>query len=94
MVLLLFLGGAVVGTVSLAVAAWRAGFPRVPAVLLALFQFVDLGLPGHTGTVVAHTVLLVALAWFATYLWADTSGETQDGAVVGEVDAGRRRVAG
>ena len=42
-VLLLFLGGAVVGTVSLAVAAWRAGFPRAPAVMLALFQFVDLG---------------------------------------------------
>jgi hypothetical protein len=68
-VLLLFLGGALVGTVSLAVAAWRADFPRVPAVLLALFQLVDLAAPGHAGTVLAHTLLLVALAWFATYLW-------------------------
>ena len=48
LVLVLFLGGAIVGTISLAVAAWRSGFPRVPAVLLALFQFVDLAAPGHS----------------------------------------------
>ncbi len=94
LVLLLFLGGALVGLISLAVAAWRSGFPRVPAVLLALFQFVDLALPGHYGTVLSHTVLLVALAWFATHLWAEPSGQPEDGAVVGEVDAGSRRVAG
>jgi hypothetical protein len=76
LVLLLFLGGAVVGTVSLAVATWRAGLPKVAAVLLGVFQFVDLALPGHLGTVLSHTVLLVALAWFATHLW--TAGETAE----------------
>jgi hypothetical protein len=92
-VLVLFLGGALVGTVSLAVATWRAGLPKVAAVMLGVFQLVDLALPGHLGTVLSHTLLLVALGWFATYLWADSSGETEDGAVVGQVDAGSRRVA-
>jgi hypothetical protein len=92
-VLLLFLGGAVVGTLCLAAAVWRAGFPRVPAVLLAGFQFADLGTHSHLGTVLAHVILLVALAWFATHLWAEASGQPEDGAVVGQVDAGRRRVA-
>ena len=72
-VLVLFLGGAVVGTVSLAVATWRAGLPKVAAVLLGIFQFVDLALPGHLGTVLSHALLLVALAWFATYLWTPST---------------------
>jgi hypothetical protein len=93
LMLVLFLGGAVVGTVSLAVATWRAGLPRVAAVLLGAFQLVDFALPGHLGTVLSHTLLLVALGWFATHLWAGTSGEAEDGAVVSQVDAGSRRVA-
>jgi hypothetical protein len=70
LILVTFLGGALIGTVSLAVAAWRAGLPRVPAVLLGLFQIVDLAAPGHAGTIVSHTLLLVALVWFATALWS------------------------
>jgi hypothetical protein len=68
LVLVLFLGGAVVGTIALAVATWRAGLPRVPALMLGLFQFVDLAAPGHVGTILAHTLLLIALSWFAIAL--------------------------
>jgi hypothetical protein len=69
LVLLTFLGGSVVGTIALAVAAWRAGLPKVPAVLLGAFQFVDLGASGHLGTVLAHALMLLAMAWFARALW-------------------------
>ena len=67
-VLAAFLGGSVIGTIALAVAAWRAGLPRVPAALLVAFPFVDLAAGGHIGTVVSHVVLLVALAWLAAAL--------------------------
>jgi hypothetical protein len=70
LVLILFLGGALVGTVALAVATWRAGLPRVPAVLLGSFQLVDLAAPGHGGTILAHALLVVAFVWFALTLWA------------------------
>ena len=70
LVLLVFLGGTVVGVISLGVATWRAGLPRAAAVLLVLFPFLDNGPPlGHLGTVLAHGVLLVSLTWFATALW-------------------------
>jgi hypothetical protein len=72
-VVVLFLGGAVVGTVSLAVVTWRAGLPKVAAVLLGVFQLVDFAAPGHLGTVLAHVLLLVALCWFATSLWRPTT---------------------
>ena len=70
LVLVLFLGGALVGTVALAVATWRAGLPRVPAVMLGGFQLVDLAAPGHAGAILAHAVLLAALTWFAVALWS------------------------
>jgi hypothetical protein len=73
LVLILFLGGALAGTIALAVATWRAGFPRVPAVLLGLFQLVDLAAPSHAGTILAHTLLLIALVWFAYTLWVPVS---------------------
>ena len=75
LVLVLFLGGALVGTIALAVAAWRAGLPRVPAVLLGLFQLVDLAAPSHAGTVLAHSLLVVALTWFAVTLWAPSPAD-------------------
>jgi di/tricarboxylate transporter len=70
LVLVVFLLGSVVGTVALAAAAWRAGLPRIAAVLLVLFPFVDNGVSGHLGTLVAHVMLLVSLTWFATALWS------------------------
>jgi hypothetical protein len=75
LVLVLFLGGALVGTIALAVATWRAGLPRVPAFLLGIFQLVDLGAPGHGGSILAHALLLVAMIWFATNLFAPSTGE-------------------
>jgi hypothetical protein len=75
LVLVLFLGGALVGTIALAVATWRAGLPRIPAVLLGLFQLVDLAAPGHAGTLLAHTLLLVAFAWFALALWSHSPAD-------------------
>jgi hypothetical protein len=66
--LVMFLGGSVVGLVSLAVACWRAGLPRPAVALLGAFPVLDLALPTHAGTVVSHAVLLVALAWLATGL--------------------------
>ena len=67
-VMVTFLGGSVVGTIALAVATWRAGLPRVPAVLLVLFPVIDLAAGGHVGTIASHVVLLVALSWFAVAL--------------------------
>lgn len=72
-VFLLFLGGAFVGLVAMGVTVWRAGFPRPAAVLLALFQPIDLLAGGHWGTVVSHTVLLVALGWLALHAWRGTT---------------------
>lgn len=63
----LFLGGALVGLVCLGVLVWRAGLPKPAAVLLVLFQPVDLG-PGRPFTVLSHLLLLVALAWIAVAL--------------------------
>jgi hypothetical protein len=80
LVLVLFLGGALVGTITLAVAAWRAGLPRVPAILLGVFQLVDLGAPGHGGSIFAHALLLVAMIWFATYLWGPGTAENAENA--------------
>jgi di/tricarboxylate transporter len=75
LVLVLFLGGALAGTIALAVATWRAGLPRVPAILLGVFQLVDLAAPGHGGSIVAHALLLTAMVWFATYLWVPRNWE-------------------
>jgi len=71
--LALFLGGTVIGVVSLAVASWRAGLPRPAVVLLLVFPFVDLAAKGHAGAVVSHVVLLVALTWFAVGLSRNTA---------------------
>jgi hypothetical protein len=57
----LFLGGALVGLISLGVLVWRAGLPKPAAVLLIAFQFVDL-VPGRWSGVASHALLLVALA--------------------------------
>jgi hypothetical protein len=62
--LVLFLGGSVIGVVCLAVATWRAHVaPRTAVVLFLAFPFVDLLMPGHLGTVVAHAALLAGLGW-------------------------------
>jgi hypothetical protein len=67
-VLVMFLGGSMVGLVALAVAAWRNGLPRPAVVLLGLFPFLDLAVPGRTGTLVTHLRLLLALTWLALSL--------------------------
>lgn len=66
-ILVMFLGGATVGLVLLAVAAWRAGMPRPACVLLAVFQPVDLALPDHPFPLgcVSHALLLTAFCWLA-----------------------------
>lgn len=54
-----------------------AANPVGAAVLLGLFQLVDLALPSHAGTTASHTML--ALGWSATALWQEgrsTSGDT------------------
>lgn len=66
--LVLFLAGTAIGVIVLAVATWRAGFPRPAVVLLVLFPVVDSVAKGHAGTVASHVVLLIALGWFATAL--------------------------
>jgi len=66
--LVLFLAGTAIGVIVLAVATWRAGFPRPAVVLLVLFPVVDSVAKGHAGTVASHVVLLTALGWFATAL--------------------------
>jgi hypothetical protein len=68
----LFLGGALVGLVCLAIAAWRTGFPRPACVLLALFQVIDFAIPARPTA--SHLILLVALAWLAVTLWARPGG--------------------
>jgi hypothetical protein len=66
-ILVMFLGGAAVGLVLLAVAAWRAGMPKPACVLLAVFQPVDLVLPEHPFPLgsVSHALLLAAFGWIA-----------------------------
>jgi hypothetical protein len=66
-ILVMFLGGALVGLVLLAVAAWKAGMPRSACVLLAVFQPVDFVMPQHPFPLgcVSHALLLVALVWMA-----------------------------
>ncbi len=71
--LVLFLGGTLVGIIALAIAAWRAGFPRPAVVLLVLFPIIDNAVQGPAGTIAAHAVFLVALGWFATALWTSVS---------------------
>ncbi len=66
--LIMFLGGTVVGTLALAVSAWRAGLAKFAAGLLILFPFVDQTLHGHLGSIVSHVVLLIALIGLAVSL--------------------------
>jgi hypothetical protein len=68
LILVLFLGGAIVGLVSLAFAGWRAGWPKAACVLLGVFQVVDFVAPSHP-VPVSHLMLLVALAWISATLW-------------------------
>lgn len=73
-ILVMFLGGALVGLVLLAVAAWRAGMPRGACVLLAVFQPIDFVMPQHPFPLgcVSHALLLVALVWIARRVWTTT----------------------
>jgi hypothetical protein len=73
--LVLFLGGGLIGLVTLAVALWRAGFPRPACVLLACFQLIDLTVPSRL--LVSHLLLLVALAWCAVALWSPARAESR-----------------
>lgn len=82
--LVMFLGGTAVGVLALAVASWRAKLPRPAVVLLVLFPFIDLAAPGHLGSVVSHTVLLVALGWLA-YAAAMPQREQGDLTVTGSL---------
>jgi hypothetical protein len=60
----LFLGGTVVGLTCMAIAVWRSHVAPWPAALLLLaFPFVDELLPDRVGTIVAHGLLLIGLAW-------------------------------
>lgn len=63
----LFLLGTLVGLIAVGVAIWRAGLPKPAAVLVALFPVADAGLEA-VGTVYAHVILVVGLAWVATAL--------------------------
>jgi uncharacterized membrane protein YhaH (DUF805 family) len=67
LIAVVFLLGALVGTILLAVVAWRAGLPKVACVLLAVFQVVDLVTPPRPP--VSHLLLLVSLGWIAVVLW-------------------------
>lgn len=67
-ILVSFLAGSVLGLGLLAIAAWRAGFPRVAAVALGVFPMLDLVLASHTGTVISHVVLLAATTTLAVAL--------------------------
>ena len=68
-IFVVFLGGALLGTVLLGIAGWRAGLPKPACVLLAVFQVVDLVAPDRP-VPVSHVLLLVALGWIAVRLWA------------------------
>jgi hypothetical protein len=66
-IMVMFLGGALVGLVLLAIAAWKAGLPKGACVLLAVFQPIDFVMPEHPFPLgcVSHALLLVAFAWIA-----------------------------
>lgn len=66
--LIMFLGGTVVGTLSLAAAAWRTGLAKPAVVLLIAFPFVDQAIPGHLGSIASHVVMFVALTGLAVSL--------------------------
>lgn len=68
-----FLLGNVLGMLAVAAAVWRAGLPRPAAVLLLVFPFADLALESSVGSVPAHLLLLVALAWIAGALLKDAA---------------------
>jgi hypothetical protein len=67
LLLVVFLLGALVGLVLLAVISWRAGLPRVACGGLAVFQLVDFIAP--TRPPYSHLLLLVALGWIGATLW-------------------------
>jgi hypothetical protein len=67
-VLVCFLGGTVVGLITLGVAAWRAGLPRPAAVLVGAFGVVDNVTEGVVPGWLTHLVLLVGLAWISIAL--------------------------
>jgi hypothetical protein len=81
-ILLMFLGGATVGLVLLAIAAWNAGLPKAACLLLAVFQPIDFVMPEHPFPLgcISHALLLVALAWIARAVW--TSAEVHDTSAV------------
>jgi hypothetical protein len=55
--------GSFFGVLLLAIACWRSGLPRTPALLLIVFLVWDFGL-SPVGILEPHLLLLVALAWF------------------------------
>jgi hypothetical protein len=67
-IFVVFLGGALLGTILLGIAGWRAGLPKAACVLLAVFQVVDVVAPDRP-VPVAHVLLLVALGWIGARLW-------------------------
>jgi hypothetical protein len=78
-ILLMFLGGATVGLVLLAIAAWKAGLPKASCVLLAAFQPIDFVMPEHPFPLgcVSHALLLVAFAWMAGTVWRSPAAAEQ-----------------
>lgn len=74
--LVVFLGGSVVGMVSLGAALWKKGFPRAAVVAMVAFPFVDLLLPGSIGSIASHVLLLAALSWIAAALRRGTTVPT------------------
>jgi hypothetical protein len=55
--------GSFLGILLFAIACWRSGLPRVPAVLLIVFLVWDFGL-SPIGFLEPHLLLMVALVWF------------------------------
>lgn len=70
-ILVVFLLGALVGLVLLAVICWRSGLPRIACVGLAVFQVVDFVAPMRPPY--SHLLLLACLGWIATVLRSRTS---------------------
>ncbi|MCX7522936.1 hypothetical protein OSC27_11690 [Microbacterium sp. STN6] len=65
----MFLAGNVVGIILLAIALLRSrAVPIAAVILLLLFPFVDLLVPGHIGAIASHVVLLAAFGWMAARL--------------------------
>lgn len=67
-VVVCFVGGTVVGLISLGVAAWRAGLPRPAAALVATFGVIDNVTEGVVPGWFSHLLLLVGLAWISVAL--------------------------